>query len=124
MQDRLCVCGSHSCSIWLPFLVFMLIPIVTNAPNNSNGNAVHGTSCLHFQANYIVFVPQLIPFPGILYQFLPRPYRSIPYSRALGVCSPFTFHEVLNAVIVKLIKPVLLLPRIHECAISMLFMFY
>src|SRR5215469_10044966 len=101
----------------------MFIPIVTDPSNNPDRNTIHGTSCFHFQADYVVFVSQLIPFLSVLHQLLSRSYRPIPYSSAFGVWPPFSFHKMPDPVI-KLIKSILLLPGISERAGTVFFVFH
>lgn len=98
----------------------MPVPVVTDASDDPDRDAVHRSGCLHFEANDIVLVSKLISLPSILHQLVPGADRTIPHSRAFfrrPYCSP---HDPLTPIVALVIEDVLILAWILKCALAVL----
>ena len=70
-------------SISLPFVVFMSIGIITNAPNHQAWKVVHQAGGFHLETKNIVFLSYSITSCSILHQSICRSHKSVMYMQAL-----------------------------------------
>lgn len=71
-EKLLPISGRRTCSIWLPFFVFVGVGIVTDPPNYKRRDLIHNSRCLHLEAEDLILFCKLLRFVPILDNLVAR----------------------------------------------------